>query len=72
MILCGGKVLPASGLKIGIRSHTKIGAVDVGVGSIGVNQVGTPEAFRNEGLMFGKGVHVNNPCYGGKSSLCEG
>jgi hypothetical protein len=72
MILRGAKVLPAPSLKISICSHTKIGSVDVGVGSVGVNQVREPEAFRNEGLMFGKGVHVNDACYGGKSRVCEG
>ena len=72
MVLRGGKVLPAASLKVSIRSHAKIGSVDVGVGSIGVNQVRKPEAFRNEGLMFGKRVHVNDPCYGGKSGVCEG
>ena len=72
VVLRGGKVLPASGLKVSIRSHTKIGSVDVGVCSIGVDEVRKPEAFRNKGLMFGKRVHVNDSCYDGKSSVCEG
>jgi hypothetical protein len=65
MILRGGKVLPAASLKVSICSHTKIGSVDVGMSSICVNQVREPEAFRNEGLMFGKGVHVYDAGYGG-------
>jgi hypothetical protein len=72
MVLGGGKVLPAAGLKVSIRSHTEIGSVNVWMGSIGVDQVRTPEAFRNEGFMFGKGVYVDDACYGGKSSVCEG
>jgi hypothetical protein len=72
MVLCGRKVLPASSLKVSIRSHTKIGSVDVGVGSIGVNEVGKPKALGNKGLMLGKRVDVNDSGYGGKSSVCEG
>jgi hypothetical protein len=71
MVLCGGEVLPASGLKVSICSHTKIGSVNVGVGSIGMNEVRKPEALRNKGLMFGERVYVNDSCYGSKSSVCE-
>jgi hypothetical protein len=71
MVLCGGEVLPASGLKVSIRSHTKIGSVDVGVSSIGVDEVRKPEALRNERLVFGERIHVDDSGYGSKPSVCE-
>src|SRR5580698_5137257 len=72
MILGGVKVLPAASLKVSIRSHTKIGSVDVWVCSVGMNQIREPEAVGDERLMFGKGVHVNDACCCGISRVREG
>jgi hypothetical protein len=47
MILRGRKILPAAGLKVGICSHSKIGSMNVGMRSVGIDQERKTEPLRN-------------------------